>query len=342
MHRLAFLILALAAGPAIAQEPPSVESVAAAYFGTQTYCDSGKQGWRDEPTHPFAQEFTFVRCAQRDGRFKQVETDARFGLVAKWSDGRQYYRYLEKGLRYQELPLDDPYTFGLYRDRGQIYPVFVFEPFSADPRRLVTAAERASYFKSYTINASLSSPQHTVFEQMDAKGSHGERLWVLNSDRSIFRHERLKNGGVVRYVDITSREVNRSLTDADLWYGAPFYARFSMSNNPAAFIAGLFVAVILLAALVWAWLFSRAASLDDVLRKRRKLWRVQMWAFIVTASGLAVLAVITAPGGGHPPAIVFVFVLAGFAAIAFGLAACFTLVSYPVQLLFKGRSTAPD
>ena len=83
-----------------------------------------------------------------------------------------------------------------------------------------------------------------------------ERLWVLNANRSIVKFERLKDEDVLRFVEITSREVDRPLTDADLWYSAPLLARYSASNNLPVFIGGLIIAASLLGALFWGWLFA--------------------------------------------------------------------------------------
>ena len=336
-HMRHFFLLTLALAPlsGAAAEPVSVESIAAGYFSSDSYCDAGKRGWRDDPAKPYTQVLAFERCARRDGRFKYVEKDERTGASAKWSDAKKYYRYLEYGRRYQELSFDDPYLLGLYRDRSQIFPVFVFELFSADPRHLVDSAERARYLQSYTASSALSTPQYSVFERSEAHANGGERLWVLNASKSIVRHERLSGGDVVRFVEITSREVNRPLADADLRYDAPLLARYSLSNDPMVFIVGLHIAAGVAGALVWGWLLARTRTVEDVLRKRGRLWRLMLRFFGGIAIVLAVLAALTPEGGGHPPAIAYVWAMGTWCAVAFGMTACFLLASYPLQLLFR-------
>ena len=86
-------------------------------------------------------------------------------------------------------------------------------------------------------------------------------------------------------------------------------------------------------------LLARAPSLEDVLRKRRRLWRLQLWSFAVALIVIAALAALTTTGrdSGHPPAIVLVYVLAAWCGVAFALTAFFTLTSYPMELLFRAR-----
>jgi len=318
-------------------------------MGSESYCDAGKRGWRDEPGQPYVQELTFERCARRDGRFKYVETNPHSRATVNWSDGKQYYRYLEYGRRYQELSFDDGSLFGHYRDRSQIYPVFVFGLFTADPRDLIDRASRARYLQSYALSHALSTPQYSVFERSETLANSAnvrivwrERLWVLNANRSIVRFERLKDEDVLRFVEITSREVNRPLTDADLWHEAPLSARFSLSNNPVAFIAGLHAAAALVGALVWGWLLFHTPSIEDLLAKRARLWRWVFWTVGAIAAALAALAAATSGGGGHPPAIVYVWVLALWCAVAFGLSACFILASYPMEVFFRARRGRPS
>lgn len=341
MHRLVLLAAALVPLSSVAEEPISIESIAAGYFSSASYCDAGKRGRRDDPGRPYTEELSFERCARRDGRFKYVERRAHSGVSANWSDSKRYYRYLEHGRRYQELSFDDPY--GLYKDRSQIFPVFVFELFSADPRDLLDTAKRARHLQSYTASSALSTPQYSVFERFEALTSsehaRRERIWVLNANRSIVKYEWLNDAGVLRFAEITSREVNRPLTDADLWYDAPLLARYSLSNNPAVFFTGLIVAAGLVGALFWGWLLSRTAAVEKVLRKRKFLWRLQLMSFGVVAIALGGLAALTWGDGGHPPFIVIVYGLGIWCAVAFGMTACFILASYPLELLFRVLGT---
>jgi len=337
IHLIFLLILALGPSSGRADEPISVEAIAAGYFSADTYCDSGKRGWREDPRTPYTQELAFERCAHRDGRFKYVERHVQTGDYARWSDAKRYYRYIQWGGRYQALPFDDPGTFGLYRDPGQRFPVFVFEVFSRDPRNLVGSAERARYLRSYAASPALSTPQHTVFERFEANGREGERIWVLNANKSIARHETLNDGGIVRYVDVTSREVNRPLSDADLWYDTSIFARYSLMNNATVFVAALHVAAAVFGAFVWGWLLARSAAIEDVLHKRRRVWRLVLRSSGLIAVALAVLGVFMIGGSGHPPAIVYVWVIGAWCAVGFGMAVCFLLPSYPLAMLIKSR-----
>ncbi len=345
MHRLVLVALVLVPLSGVGEEPISIESIAAGYFSAISYCDAGKWGRRDEPGQRYTEEL-FERCARRDGRFKYVEKREQGAILVNWSDSKQYYRYLPHGRRYQELSFDDPFLFGHYRDRSQIFPVFVFKLFSADPRRLGDEAERARYLQSYAANSALSTPQYTVFERSETLTNSAnvkivwrERLWVLNANRSIVKFERLKDEDVLHFVEITSREVDRPLTDAELWYEAPLLARYSALNNLPVFITGLIVAASLLGVLFWGWLLARATATEEVLRKRKRLWRWHLISFGGVAIVLAALAALSAGGGGHPPAIVYVYVLGLWCAVAFGMTACFILASYPLELLFRVLGT---
>jgi hypothetical protein len=320
--RAAALACLLFACAAQAQAPVSAESVAAAYFGLASYCDAGKLSWRDDPRRPFLQEPSFMRCARADGRFKHVETDPRTGVTAKWSDGKRVYRWLERGRRYQELPLED----------GSL-PVFVFELFSSDARSIVRKDERARYFRSFAVNPALSTSEHTVFERLDPGGRSGERFWVRNAGRGIVRHESLREGGVVRRVEISWFEANRPLSDAELWFDTPLLARYSLMNNPPVFMAGLVAAAGVLGTAFWTLLLGLGL---DISAKRRRLWRIEAWAFGGVALLLGALAMLTAGGGGgHPPAIVYVWLLGIWAAVGFAMAALFTLASYPVEFVMR-------
>jgi hypothetical protein len=344
MPRIVLLILAFVPLWGMAAEPASLGSIATGYAAANTYCDAGKRGWRTDyrvpgmPEQTFEQ--TFERCARRDGRFKYVETDKYSGLTANWSDGRQHYRYFKHGRVYQERSLDDVTLDVQYRDRSQIFPAFVLGLFAADPRDLLEGVRRTRYFEFFTRNTALSTPEYSVFERADTYGS--DRILIRNADQSIARYERVRGDVVMRYVEITSRTLNRNLTDGDLRYDVPLYVRFSLSNNPKAFVAGLFVIAGLVGALVWGWAFACTDQIEYVTRKRWFLWRLQFWIFGVTGLLLAVLAAVSAGGSGHPPAIVYVFGMGIVAAVAFGLTACFTLASYPMQMWFKPERKSAD
>jgi hypothetical protein len=314
----------------------SIESIAAGYFGAETYCESGKWGMRDDPKHGFT-ETAFSRCAHRDGRFKSVEHVDRPRKEVIWSDSEKYYRHSEYANFYQEYPLDDIFLLNFPGNRSELYPIYLSRLFN---RYSPNAPDRTStrYLQSYKASSALSTTQHSVFERFDDENHrNSERLWVRNADKSIVRYEGLRDGVILHFAEITSQQANRPLTDADLSHDVPLFVRYSLQNNPGVFIAGLFVAAGFAGALLWGWLFSQATSFEDVVRKRRRLWRVQFWVFGGTAIALGVLAVLAVivPGKGHPPGIVLVFVLAIWCAVAFALTTCFTLMSYPVQMLLS-------
>jgi len=260
-----------------------------------------------------------------------VETDPRSRSAdVKWADAKHIYRWLEWGRRYQELPFDDASLYGHYEVRGEIFAVFVFEAFSSDARRLVRKDERARYLRSFSANAALSTAAYTVFERLDPGGRSGERLWVRNADRSIFRHQSLRDGGVVRLVEVEAFEMNRELGDAELRHKVPLLARYSLMNNPRVFMGGLVVAAGILGAGFWTLLLVLGM---DLATKRRRLWLAQAWGLGVIAVLLGALAALTAGGGGHPPAIVYVYVLGVWCAVVFAMTALFTLASYPVEFV---------
>ena len=260
-----------------------------------------------------------------------METDPRSrSAEVKWADAEHIYRWLEWGRRYQALPFNDASLYGHYEVRSEIFAVFVFEAFSSDARSLVRKDERARYLRSFSANAALSTPQYTVFERLDPGGRSGERLWVRTADRSVFRHQGLRDGGVVRLVEVEAFEMNRALGDAELRHPVPLLARYSLMNNPRVFMGGLVVAAGIVGAGFWTLLLVLGM---DLATKRRRLWLAQAWGFGVIAVLLGALAVLTAGGGGHPPAIVYVYVLGIWCAVAFAMTALFTLASYPVEFV---------
>ncbi|HYG54073.1 MAG TPA: hypothetical protein VD965_02125 [Burkholderiales bacterium] len=330
--RHALLIaLALCAGAASAQDL-SFEAIAARYLVAQSYCDAGKRVIRHGPPINSTHSETFSRCAHRDGRFKHVENPGDRGELVSWSDGKKHRRFFLYNRFYQEHSLDDAMHYDLYRNRSEIYPVFVFRFLSSEPRELTERERRTKWLQSFKPVASLSTPQVTVFQRAEV-----ERMHVRNADRMIVKHERLVNGEVSGETVLTAAELDRPLGAADLSHDVPLHSRFSPQSNFPAFVAILFVAVLLAGGAAWGIGFARASDPEVVLENRARLWRFQMWAAIVVTGLLVVLAIVTSigPQSGHPPAIVYVMVLAVFAAIGFGLLACFTLASYPAQWLLR-------
>jgi hypothetical protein len=324
----------LAPMAALAQEPVSIEPIAARYLAAKTYCETGKWAMRYEHAQSISPPIAFTGCAHEDGRFKHVEHADRPQKIINWADGTTFHRYSEYGRHYSDYPLDEP-SVSMWGYRRETVPALHSRLFTWDSAR---GKDMVGSLSSYRLSPALSTPEHWVFERPGADGKTSERLRVSVRDRAIVRFEALRGGEVMRYVEITSQKIDAQLGDADLSHEVPFLARYSLQNNPAVFIAALFAAAITAGVLFWGWLFVRASDLEEVLRKRRRLWKVLAWTLSVTVALLAVLALITSLGRdtGHPPAIVFVVILAIWCGIGFALAACFILASYPTRFLFRG------
>lgn len=328
---LAVTFLAIAPTLGWAQARPLTGAdVLARYSALRSYCDAGTREGEPGYAGPFE------RCASADGRFRQLERQGPRHFSVRWADGATHYSYIEGGSEsaYHEFSLDDPRFDRRYAPRSQIFALFVFEAFARNPPR--SSRELAEYMAAFSANGALSNAQYTVLErQENVVGSNFpriERLWIQNSDRSIRKYEHAGSAGPARTLQLARVDLDRPLADAELRYEAPLLARYSPARRPAVYIGALMAAAALLGALFWGWRFARAPAPDTVLGARRLLWRVLAIAFACTAAALGALAAF-APSGGHPPAIVFVAVLAIWCAIAFGMAACFLLASYPAQLL---------
>jgi hypothetical protein len=334
--RIFGLAAILAPLAALAQEPVSIESVAARYLAAKTYCETGKWAMRYEHAQSISPPIAFAACAHQDGRFKHVEHADRERKIINWSDGTRFHRYSEYGRHYNDYPLTDHYV-AVWGYRQETLPALHSRLFTWDSAR---GKDMLGALPSYRPSPALSTPEYWVFERPGEDGKSSERLRVSVKDRAIVRYESLRGGEVMRYVEITSQEIDRTLADADLSHEVPFFARYSLQNDPKVFIAGLFAAALAAGTLFWGWLFIRATDREDVVRKRRRLWKIQLWALVAAVALLAILALITSIAGdtGHPPAIVFVMILALWAAVGFALTACFTLASYPMQLLFRERA----
>lgn len=309
----------------------SIEPHVAPYLAAQTYCETGKWGNRSDAHYGFT-ETAFRLCAQADGRFMLVEHLDRDRRIWNWSDTRKFYRYSEFGDFYREYALTELEGLPFMTFRNEARPgmrsllfVWIAPPRSFDAFEAVTSPE---------------TPQYRIFERA-TRPRESLRLWVSAKDGSIVRFERLQDGAVLHFVEIASQQIDRPIAAADLTHRAPLLTRYSLANNAAVFMTGLFVADIFVAAVVWAWVFGRAGTLEAAVRARRRLWRIQLWAALAMAAVLAALAAVALTGhdSGHPPAIVLVFVLALWCAVAFALAACFTLMSYVVGPIFRPRQS---
>jgi len=332
MPAVALLILGSVAR---AQEPSPLERVAERYARAETYCETGKWGMRTRPQEGF-QETAFKGCAHHDGRMKFAEHTDRDRQVYTWADAGRFYRYSEYGDFYKAYSdRDFPTHWGYRRER---VPSLTSRIFAWD-REHLDGRDPLRGLAMYKPKAALSTPERTAFERFqDPHERRAERLFLSNRDQTLVRYEQLTDGVVLRYVEVAP-QLDRALPAGELAHQAPWSTRFSLSNNQPVFLGGLFGLTTLLSGGVWAWLFARVSDPQSVLHGRRKLWRFQRWALGGSVILLALLAVgtLVTPGRGHPPAIIAVFVLAFWCALGFGLLACFTLASYPVQWFFRAR-----
>lgn len=314
----------------LAAEPATVEPFVTPYLKAQRYCETGKWGNRSDAKYGFV-ETAFRLCAQADGRFMLVEHLDRDRRIWNWSDARKFYRHSEFGSFYREYALSEleGLPFMTFRTEGRPAMRSLLFVWIAPPRS----------FESFKAVGALATPQRLAFERV-THPRETLRLWVAAKDGSIVRFERLQDGAVMHFVDIASQQIDRPIGDADLTHRVPLLTRYSLSNDLPVFMAALFVVDVCLAALSWIFVFVRAASPETVLRARRRLWRVQLWAAAASAGVLALLSAFALVGHdtGHPPAIFFVLVLGVWCAIVLALAAVFILTSYLVQpLLQLGR-----
>jgi hypothetical protein len=325
------LAVALAASTCVAQEI-SFETVAARYVAANAYCESGKWGMRIDPKHPFT-ETSFRLCARRDGRFKYEEYSDPKRVVANWTEDGRLHRYSEYGGFYRQYAPGDPVVGSLFGYRPEDSPGLQSRLFAWDSRR-ISGIESTPTLGAYRPSAALTTAGREGFERAGAWKGSVERLWVAEKERAIVRYEEVRDGAVMRYVELASHAFDRPLTEEQLAHEVPFTARYSLQNHPSVFFAGLAAAAVAAGLLAWGWLFARTGRIDDVQKLRRRAWKVQLWALLVTAAVLGALALLTAgTSSGHPPAIVYVMVIAIWCAVAFGLAALFTLASYPVELV---------
>ena len=335
VRTLAASLFAVLAAAVQAADPVPLESLAAPLLKAQTYCETGKFGATTSPSEPLP-EHRYRVCAHRDGRFKYVESPGQPSQIVTWSDGSTVHRYVEYSRNYQK------HRIGARTD-------FYERPREAAPAlhsRLFRVATRSGAgldlpgsLRGYRVNAELSDARHTVYERPSEDQRGSERIRVATADGAIVRHESLYGGIVRGYVEISARQVDQPLAEAELAYPVPLLSRYSLQNNAPVFLSGLFVLAALAGLAFWARRFARAEHPHDVVSDRRRLWRLFAWAFGGVAVLLGLLAALTWGGSGHPPAIAYVMVLGVVAAIGFGLVACFLLLSYVAQAFSRGRST---
>jgi len=329
--RFVALLFAALATAAQATEPPPIESLAVPLLQARTYCETGKFGFSVGSDASLPQHHYRV-CAHRDGRFKYVESPGQASQIVTWSDGRTLHRYVEYSRNYQRRDLAERAADHFYDEPGEKVAALHSRLLRQVTRR-GAGLDLVGSLRDYRVNGELSDARQTVYERPanDRRGS--ERIRVTTADGVIVRYESVHDGAVRGYVEIAARQVGQPLGDADLAYEVPLYARYSPQNNALVFFSGVFVLTALVGLAYWARRFARAEHPYDVVSARRRLWRLFGWAFGATALLLGLLAVLTWGGSGHPPAIVYVMVLAVLAGAGFGLVACFLLPSYVAQAL---------
>ncbi len=322
-----------------ASEPVPLESLAAPLLQARTYCESGKFGARIV-SDPSIGETHYRVCAHSDGRFKYVENPGQAHQLVIWSDGRRLHRYVEYGGGYQQHDLAERGAEHVYDRPRETVPALHSRLFRWATRS-AAGLDLLGSLRGYRINDELSDPRQTVYELWDNDRRAGARIRVAAADGAIVRYENWYDGTLRGYVEITAREAGRPLADSELGHEVPLMTRYSPGNNFPVFVSALFVVTAIAGLAFWTWLFARAENPEDIAHLRRRLWRLFAWAFVAAATVLGLLAVATWGGSGHPPAIVYVMLMAMLAAIAFGLAACFLLSSYVGQAL-SGKSKGPD
>ena len=315
-----------------------LESLAAPLLQAKTYCESGKFGARIGSDPSFG-ETRYRVCANSDGRFKYVENPGQPHQLVIWSDSRKLHRYVEYGGGYQQYDLAARGSEHVYERPRETVPALHSRLFRWATRS-GAGRDLPGSLRGYQVNDELSDPQHTVYEYWDNDRRGGARIHVTAADGAIVRYESLYDGTLRGFVEIASREVGRPLADSELAHEIPLMTRYSPSNNAPVFIGGLFVFTAVVGLVFWTWCFARSEYPEDIAELRRRFWRYFTWAFAAVATVLGLLAVATSGGSGHPPAIVYVMVMASLAAIVFGLMATFLLSSYLGQALsgkFKQR-----
>ena len=338
----ALLVIPLLAviAAARAAEPAPLESLAAPLLKARTYCESGKWGTRFG-SDPYMGETSYRVCAHSDGRFKFVRDPGQPQQLVIWSDGRRLHRYVVYSRTYHQYELSARDAVSEYERPRETAPALHSRLFRWATRSPAGQGLLGS-LRGYRINDELSDARHTVYEQRDSDGRGSARIRVAAADGSIVRYEAWYDGTLRSYLEVTSREVDRPLAESDIGHDVPLLARLSPQNNPHGFVAGLFIIAAIAGLAFWTRRFARAEYPEDVVDLRRRLWRYFAWSLGAVVTVLLLLTVATWGGSGHPPAIAYVMVMAVLAAIAFGLMACFLLLSYAAQALAGKKPVKSD
>lgn len=334
--RFVALLFALVAAAAQGAEPKSLESLVAPLLQAQTYCETGKFGASSGPNDPLPQN-RYQLCAHRDGRFKYVENPGEPSQITTWFDGRRtVHRYVEYSRDYQQRDIEARGADHFYDKPREAAPA-MHSRILRQVTRNGGGQDLLASLRDYKFNSELSDARQAVYERRNYDPRGATRIRVA-ADGELVRYEGLYDGVLRGYTEVTARRVGQPLSDADLTHDVPPTARYSPRNDQPVFFGGLLVLIALAGVAFWAWRFRAAEHWYDVVTLRRRLWKIFGWSFAAAAALLALLAVLTWGGSGHPPAIAYVMVLAVLAGIGFGLVACFLLASYAGQALAGRRS----
>lgn len=314
-----------------AQEAPTSAELLATYGRLKSYCDKGIV------LGQLKSEFT--RCAQRDGRFKQVSRveDVRTRIDIVWSDGEffhQVWGFDDAGTLqtngYTETPLQMHYL-GMGDD---IFLIFVLRRFFPEA---TTRDKLEGILRLFSPVADATDTRFYVLERLDnspngARDGYSirHRLWVSREDGLIRKYEMSSPFPPKYVVELNHVDTANAPSEDDLRHAAPIFARFSMSNHPRNFIVGLWLLALLTGSIVW--LAPGLLKGQEFIKEYRKYaWRLYWTIVAVALVCLVALGVLSIGAGGHPPAIVGVFILGAYCAVGLIILACLVLGSYLAQ-----------
>jgi len=320
---------------AVAQETLRPPDLISAYLGLTSYCDKGTYS---EKIFTTERSESFERCALRDGRFKDttIVNDSWRPFSIRWSDGETLFRHdghFDAGAQqttwYAEEPLAHEYSAPI----GEISLVLILSRFLPRDRRLTSWNEVTRMLNLYSPNLTLSDSQYFILERRETHTLAGDvtthRLWVSRQDGLIRKVEHLHPNSMTVVV-LDSVDTATTPSREQLSHSAPLTTRYSLTKGNRPFVA--IVAQCLLAATIGfvVWLAIGLTTAPGFIeRVRPRLWKWYKLVVALLSVCLFVLALVALPlNGGHPPAIVGVYVVAVYAAIALLVAACFIGISY--------------
>lgn len=321
---LSALVLALLASATTVADATVAERVLTAYSALNSYCDTVTM-----------QDSQLVlekrRCYTRDGRYKhseQLERPIRQRHV-QWGDTVYAHRWhTDDGgntIHYSEEPTRDWHAGGLPEG-------LTTRALSAFLRGTGTEAQARNILHSMEV---VENGVETTVLQRSHKSPVGtdvvNRIWVRHADGLVVRAEETWNGGVAWSASLVEARANPSLSQADLAETAPFFQRYGWKTRPRAFASGLAVTAFVMGLVVSiAWRRTRNWP---------RIWLVYAKGVGTTVVSLAVLALLSLSGSGHPPAIILTMILGVFAALA---ALTLAALMLGMQLGDRGKQLGSD